>query len=239
MENSLEALFELIKRQKWEKLLTGRDPVYKLACKKFCRNLTVSINSMKEVAKSRLHGVDIELDGMSLATILGIPGNYVLCDYLKEVWEESRKWDTASFMELTYMEYLIARRLINLYKLMIRHMAYVISVPHHELSYGDLLTRVFKAFEVLLNDKEGEDPAKTNFYDHTFLNMCQLKRENGVWWLGIGANRRRDEVENEEAQDKNVEINEEEDQEENVEWETENEEEVVPENVNVEPEVQV
>ncbi|GAB2278640.1 hypothetical protein Dimus_013317 [Dionaea muscipula] len=27
---------------------------------------------------------------MSLATILGIPGNYGMCDYIKEVWEETR-----------------------------------------------------------------------------------------------------------------------------------------------------
>ncbi|GAB2273610.1 hypothetical protein Dimus_008397, partial [Dionaea muscipula] len=55
-----------------------------------------------------------------------------------------------------------------------------------------LLTRVFDAFEVPLDDKEGEEPVKIDFYEETFLNMCQLKREKGVWWLGFGSNRRRD-----------------------------------------------
>ncbi|GAB2276024.1 hypothetical protein Dimus_010766, partial [Dionaea muscipula] len=232
----------------------------------------------KEVAKSHVHGVDIELDGISLATILGIPGNYGLCDYVKEVWEETNyckpleitrkfsndetitkagrvkstamklsqrllhifvmknmlprfgKRDIASFMDLTFMEYLIARLLVNLPRLMIRHMAYVIRVPHHELPYGELLTTVFEAFEVPLNDKEGDEPVKTDFYDETFMNMCQLRREDGVWWLGTGANRRRDDIENEK-------VNEEEIPAKLVE--VEDEEEGTPENEQVEDDAEV
>ncbi|GAB2303437.1 hypothetical protein Dimus_037429, partial [Dionaea muscipula] len=30
----------------------------------------------------------------------------------------------------------------------------------------------------------------------TFLTMCKLTRENGVWWVGTGENRRRDDVVN-------------------------------------------
>ncbi|GAB2268751.1 hypothetical protein Dimus_003697, partial [Dionaea muscipula] len=62
---------------------------------------------------------------------------------------------------------------------------------------------VFEAFNVPLDDKEGEDPVKTDFFEETFVNMCQLKRKNGVWWLSIGANRRRDGVE---VEAENVEI---------------------------------
>ncbi|GAB2278286.1 hypothetical protein Dimus_012974, partial [Dionaea muscipula] len=142
-------------KQKWEKLFARRDLVYKSACREFYKNLTVSISKRKEVAKSRVHGVEIELDGMSLAIILGISRNYGLCDYIKE-----------------------------------------------------------------------------------------LKRENGVWWLEIGANRRRDDVDNEEVpaeneETDNVEINKGENQEENIGWETQSEEEFVPEDVNVELEAQV
>ncbi|GAB2265719.1 hypothetical protein Dimus_000757 [Dionaea muscipula] len=39
----------------------------------------------KEVAKSGVHGVDIEFDGMTLATILNILGNNGICDYIKEL----------------------------------------------------------------------------------------------------------------------------------------------------------
>ncbi|GAB2296734.1 hypothetical protein Dimus_030840 [Dionaea muscipula] len=126
---------------------------------------------------------------------------------------------------------------------MIRHVAYVISVPHHELPYGDLLTRVFEAFNVPLDDKEGEDPVKTDILEETFLNMCQLKREQGVWWLGIRANKRRDEVENDEGNPaENVEVenegvNQKDNEEPDFIWEQV--EEVVPKNVNVGPEAQV
>ncbi|GAB2288342.1 hypothetical protein Dimus_022675 [Dionaea muscipula] len=143
---------------------------------------------------------------MRLASILGIPDNNGICEYIKEVWEESKyikpleitrkfanddsitaarrvkstemkpfqrflhfivmkilvlrfgKRDTTSFMDLTYMDHILTKRLVNLPRLMMRHMAYVISVEYHELPYGDWLTM----------------------------------REQGVCWLEIGGIRRRD-----------------------------------------------
>ncbi|GAB2299249.1 hypothetical protein Dimus_033319 [Dionaea muscipula] len=160
--------------------------------------MTVRLLNEKDVATTKVHGVNIELDCMTLSSILKIPGNYGFSDYVKEVWEEARYY-------LTYMEYLTAKLPINLPRLMLRHMAYVISVPHHELPYGELLTRVFDTFEVPLDDREGDEPVKTDFFKETFLNMSQLKRKNGVWWLGSGANRRRDdevnEMKNEESEE--------------------------------------
>ncbi|GAB2296689.1 hypothetical protein Dimus_030798 [Dionaea muscipula] len=102
-------------------------------------------------------------------------------------------------------------------------MANLINVPHHELPYGELLTRVFDAFEVPLDDKEGDEPIKTDFFEETFLNMSQLKRENGVWWLGSGANRRRDENE-EEAKDTDEIENKGQNQQADFDWEVLNEE---------------
>ncbi|GAB2299324.1 hypothetical protein Dimus_033399 [Dionaea muscipula] len=67
-------------------------------------------------------------------------------------------------MDLTYMDHLMARRLVNLPRVMMRHMSYVISMKDHELPYGDRLT--------------------------------MLTRENGVWWVGTGENKRRDDVVN-------------------------------------------
>ncbi|GAB2299748.1 hypothetical protein Dimus_033802 [Dionaea muscipula] len=60
-------------------------------------------------------------------------------------------------MDLTYMDYLLSRRKINLPRVIIRHMAYVINVPNHELPYGEHLTRIFEAFHMPLNYKKGED----------------------------------------------------------------------------------
>ncbi|GAB2296211.1 hypothetical protein Dimus_030339 [Dionaea muscipula] len=159
----------------------------------------------KEVAKSSVRGVDIEFDSERLASIHGIPGNNSICEYIKEIWEESkytktleitrnftndntimearrvrsiemkpfqrfihfllmknvvprfRKRDTTSYMDLIYMDHLIARRLVNLPRVMMRHMSYVISVKDHKLPYRDWLTMVFEDFSVPLVDKQGDD----------------------------------------------------------------------------------
>ncbi|GAB2276063.1 hypothetical protein Dimus_010804 [Dionaea muscipula] len=55
---------------------------------------------------------------------------------MKNLLSRFGKRDTASIMDLTYMEYLTAVLPINFQRLMIRHMSYVISMPQHELPYG-------------------------------------------------------------------------------------------------------
>ncbi|GAB2266535.1 hypothetical protein Dimus_001537, partial [Dionaea muscipula] len=75
------------------------------------------------------------------------------------------KRDTTSFMDLTYMDHPVNRRRINRTRVMMRHMAYVVSIKDHESPYD------------------------------TFLTMCKLTGENGIWWIGSGENRRRDDDE--------------------------------------------
>ncbi|GAB2269111.1 hypothetical protein Dimus_004040 [Dionaea muscipula] len=225
------------------------------ACKELYANLTVSMSKEKEVARTRVRGVNIELDSMILASIIGVLGNTGICEYIKDVWEESKfykpleitkkfandelltaarrilvprfgKSDTTSFMDLAYMDHLLTRRLVNLSRVMLRHMAYVISVENHELPYGDWLTMVFEAFNVQLLDKQGEEPKKYDFFEDTFLNMCQLKREQEVWWLEIGGIRRRDvedEVPAENVENEDV-ANEGEEVQQDFNWEAVNEE---------------
>ncbi|GAB2268828.1 hypothetical protein Dimus_003772 [Dionaea muscipula] len=196
----------------------------------------------KDIVKSKVRGVEIEFDHERLATILGVPERTGICEYIKEVWEESKytkplditrriandetitaarrvkssemkpfqrfihflvmknviprfgKRDTSSFMDLTYMDHLMARRLVNLPRVMMRHMSYAISMKDHELPYGDWLTMVFKAFGVPLVVKKGEEPKRYDYFEETFLTMCKLTRENGVWWIGSRENRRRDDI---------------------------------------------
>ncbi|GAB2299680.1 hypothetical protein Dimus_033737 [Dionaea muscipula] len=47
------------------------------ACKEFYANLTVFIDKKKEIAKSRVKGVEIEFDSMKLASILDVPRHTV------------------------------------------------------------------------------------------------------------------------------------------------------------------
>ncbi|GAB2283855.1 hypothetical protein Dimus_018341 [Dionaea muscipula] len=224
-DNGLSNVMELIKRQRWENL--------------FKKRMLVHVDAVKEFY-AKMTGIGIEFDHERLATILGVPGRTGICEYIKEVWEESKytkplditrriannetltaarrvkssemkpfqrfihflvmknviprfgKRDTSSFMDLTYMDHLMARRLVNLPRVMMRHMSYVISMKDHELPYEDWLTMVFEAFGVPLVVKKGEEPKKYDFFEDTFLTMCKLTRENGIWWIGSGENRRRD-----------------------------------------------
>ncbi|GAB2270942.1 hypothetical protein Dimus_005802 [Dionaea muscipula] len=73
--------------------------MYETACKEFYKNLTVSISQKKEVARSCVHGVNIELDGMILAAILEIPGNHGICEYFKEVWEDTQYFEETATVE--------------------------------------------------------------------------------------------------------------------------------------------
>ncbi|GAB2296589.1 hypothetical protein Dimus_030700 [Dionaea muscipula] len=86
----------------------------------------------KDIVKSKVRGIEMEFDHEKSATIRG---------HLK-------------LLDLTYMDHLMSRRKINLPRVMIRHMSYVISMKDHELPYGDRLTMVFQAFGVPLVDKK-------------------------------------------------------------------------------------
>ncbi|GAB2301275.1 hypothetical protein Dimus_035308 [Dionaea muscipula] len=161
--------------------------------------MTVIHLKKKDVVKSKVRGVEMELDHEKLATI-------------QEVWEESKYTKP---LEITRRfandeSIMVARRVKSgelkpfqrfvhflekdkSPRVMMRHMSYVISMKDHELPYGDWLTMVFEAFGVPLVDKKGEEPKRYDFFEDTFLTMCKLTRENGVWWIGSGENRRRDE----------------------------------------------
>ncbi|GAB2296539.1 hypothetical protein Dimus_030651 [Dionaea muscipula] len=52
--------------------------------------MTVSHLKKKDVIKSSVKGISIEFDHERLATILSVPGRNGICEYIKEVWEESR-----------------------------------------------------------------------------------------------------------------------------------------------------
>ncbi|GAB2272756.1 hypothetical protein Dimus_007575 [Dionaea muscipula] len=132
---------------------------------------------------------------------------------MKNVAPRFGKRDTTNFMDLTYMDHLLTRRLVNLPRVMLKHMTYVISVENHELSYGDWLIMVFEAFYVPLVDKLGEEPKSYDCFEETFLTICQLRRIDGVWWLGTSENRRRDDED--EALTENIQNEEVENEEQN------------------------
>ncbi|GAB2287916.1 hypothetical protein Dimus_022269 [Dionaea muscipula] len=92
--------------------------------------MTVIHLKKKDVVKSKVRGVEMEFDHEKLATILGVPGTYGICEYIKDVWEESKYTKP---LEIT-------RRFAN---------------------------------------------------DENIMAARRVK-ENGIWWIGSGENRRRD-----------------------------------------------
>ncbi|GAB2272871.1 hypothetical protein Dimus_007688 [Dionaea muscipula] len=215
-DNGLSNVMSLIKKQKWENPFKRRELLHTAACKEFYANLTVFIYKKKEIAKLRVKGVEIKFDSMKLTSITDVPGHtgidlinvarrvqsaemkpfqrFVHFVVMKNVVPRFGKRDLTSFMDLTYMDHLVSGRKINLPRVMMRHMAYVISVKDHELPYGEWLTMIFEEFGVPLVDKKGEEPKRYDYFEETFLTMCKLRREDGVWWIGSGENRRRDDV---------------------------------------------
>ncbi|GAB2270936.1 hypothetical protein Dimus_005796 [Dionaea muscipula] len=172
----------------------------------------------KDVVKSKVRGVDSEFDHEKLATILGVHGKNGICEYIKEVWKESKYTKPLEITRRFANDDTIMkarrvksvemkpsrRRLVNLPRVMMRRMSYVISIKDHELPYGDWLTMAFEAFGVPLVDKKGDEPKRYDFFEETFLTMRKLTGENGIWWIGSGENRRRDDDEatpEEEAED--------------------------------------
>ncbi|GAB2267867.1 hypothetical protein Dimus_002843 [Dionaea muscipula] len=52
--------------------------------------MTVIHLKKKDVVKSKVKGIEMEFDHEKLATILAVPGVNGICEYIKEVWEESK-----------------------------------------------------------------------------------------------------------------------------------------------------
>ncbi|GAB2265954.1 hypothetical protein Dimus_000987 [Dionaea muscipula] len=89
-DNGLSNVMELIKRQKWENLFKRRELVHVDAVKEFYAKMSVIHLKKKDVVKSKVRGVEMEFDHEKLATILGVPGTNGICEYIKDVWEESK-----------------------------------------------------------------------------------------------------------------------------------------------------
>ncbi|GAB2268851.1 hypothetical protein Dimus_003794 [Dionaea muscipula] len=86
----------------------------------------------RDIVKSKVRGVDMEFDHEKLATILGVPGKNGICEYIKDVWEESK------------------------------------------------YTKPLEITRRFANDEN--------------LMAARRVKENGIWWIGSGENRRRDDA---------------------------------------------
>ncbi|GAB2281013.1 hypothetical protein Dimus_015626 [Dionaea muscipula] len=197
---------ELVKGQKWENMFKRRELVHIDAVKEFYAKMSVIHLKKKDVVKSKVRGVEIDFDHEKLATILGVHGANGIREYIKDVWEESKYTKP---LEITRRfindENLMAARRVKSGELkpfqrFVHFLVMKNVVPRFgkrdtssflDLTYMDhLMSR--GAFGVPLVDKKGEEPKRYDYFEETFLTMCKLTRENGVWWIGSEENRRRD-----------------------------------------------
>ncbi|GAB2283441.1 hypothetical protein Dimus_017953 [Dionaea muscipula] len=161
VDNGLTNVMELIKRQRWEKLFKRRELIHVDAVKEFYARMTLTHLKKKDVVKSSVRGVVIEFDHLKLASILGVLRNNGICEYIKDVWKESKYTKpleiTRKFAnDETIME---AKRVksveMNPFQRFIHFLVMKNVVPRF-----DWLTMVFEDFDVPLVDKKGEEPKR-------------------------------------------------------------------------------
>ncbi|GAB2292359.1 hypothetical protein Dimus_026604 [Dionaea muscipula] len=168
--------------------------------KEFYARLTLIHYKKKDVARSSVRGVEIEFDHLKLASILGIPGNNGICEYIKDVWEESKYTKPLD----------ITRKFANDNTIMeVRRFRSIEKKPFQRFIHFLVMRNVVPRF----GKRDTTSYMDLIYMDH-LVSRRLLKRENRVWWLGSGENRRRDDEEVAPAEAVN-----EEEQNEEFDWE--------------------
>ncbi|GAB2267776.1 hypothetical protein Dimus_002755 [Dionaea muscipula] len=167
------------------------------ACKEFYANLTVFIYKKKEIAKSRVKGVEIEFDSMKLASILDVPGHTGISEYIKKVWEESkyikpleitRKFANNSPINVArrvqstemkpfqrFVHFVVMKNVVPRFEKIDTTSFMDLTYMDHLLPYGDWMSMIFDAFGVPLVDKKGEEPKRYDYFEETFLIMLDVE----------------------------------------------------------------
>ncbi|GAB2286486.1 hypothetical protein Dimus_020885 [Dionaea muscipula] len=151
--------------------------------------MTVTHLKKKDVVKSKVRGVDLEFDNEKLATILGVPGKNGICEYIKEVWEESKYTKpleiTKRFAnDATIMK---ARRVRSVEMKPSRRFIHFTVMKNVIPRFGKRDTSKLHGFDIYgsLNGKEVSRYATSDDETH---ELCDLHE-------GSGENRRRDDDE--------------------------------------------
>ncbi|GAB2269031.1 hypothetical protein Dimus_003960 [Dionaea muscipula] len=119
----------------------------------------------KDVVKSKVRGVEMEFDHEKLATILGVPGTNGICEYIKDVWEESKYTKP---LEITRRfandENLIAARRVNGEN---RRRDDDVDDPEEEAEEEDEGNQDEFDWEIVIDEAtvEGESSSGEKFYD--------------------------------------------------------------------------
>ncbi|GAB2293398.1 hypothetical protein Dimus_027597 [Dionaea muscipula] len=175
-DNGLSNVIELIKRQRWENLFKKRMLVHVDVMKEFYAKMTVIHLKKKDVVKSSAKGIGIEFDHERPTTILVCLEEPESVEYIKEVREESKYTKPLD----------ITRRIANNETL-----TTAVRVKSSEMKPFQR----FIHFLVMKNviPRFGKRDT-SSFMDPTYMDHLMARRENGIWWIGSGENRRRDDV---------------------------------------------
>ncbi|GAB2292538.1 hypothetical protein Dimus_026773 [Dionaea muscipula] len=161
--------------------------------KEFYAKMKVTHLRKKDVIKSSVKGIDIEFDHERLATILGVPGRNGICEYIKEVWEESKYTKP---LEITRRvandETITAARRVKSSEMK----------PFQRFIHFLVMKNVIPRF----GNRDTSSFMDLTYMDHLMTRRylphhVQVTREDGVWWIGSGENRRRDDAPEEEEEE--------------------------------------
>ncbi|GAB2283034.1 hypothetical protein Dimus_017565, partial [Dionaea muscipula] len=181
-DNGLNNVMELIKRQKWENLFKKRLLVHVDAVKEFYAKMTVIHLKKKDVVKSSVKGISIEFDHEQSVAILDVHWKKLESVNTSRRYEKSQGQKSAVSRDETFSKVysfsgnekcdtsIWEERHLKLLGFDIY--GSLNGKEDHELPHGDWLTLVFEAFGVPLVIKKGEEPKKYDFFEDTFLTMC-------------------------------------------------------------------
>ncbi|GAB2275655.1 hypothetical protein Dimus_010411 [Dionaea muscipula] len=211
MDNGLSNVMDLIKRHKWEKLFKRRELMHIDAVKEFYVRLTLVHYKKKDISRLMVRGVDIEFDHLRLESILSVSGKNGICEYIKEVWEESKYTKPLEITRKFANDNMImeARRVRSIEMKSFQRFVHFLVMKNVVPRFGKRDTTSY--MDLIYMD---------HLTSRRMVNLPRVMmrhmsyRENGVWWLGSGENRRRDDeeadpTENEEVNNDDQAVNEE------------------------------
>ncbi|GAB2292925.1 hypothetical protein Dimus_027152, partial [Dionaea muscipula] len=147
----------------------------------------------KDVVKSSVKGISIEFDNERPVAILDVLGRTGICEYIKEVWEESRYTkpleitrrfaNDATIMKARRVRSSRDETFSKVYSFSgnekcdtsiweERHLK-LLGLDIYGSHNGKKVSQSATTFGVPLVNKKGEEPKKYDFFEDTFLTMCK------------------------------------------------------------------
>ncbi|TMW84849.1 hypothetical protein EJD97_024248 [Solanum chilense] len=165
---------ELLRFQGWEEIFLEPNLIYEQEVVDFYTNLKILEG---DVVSSSVKGFEIVFDATKLGEILHIPPVGII-DYHWVFDEHSSLPSKFSQGRVDSRAQTVLKERIDWPTLIIKHFARIVDpqLDSHQLAFGNLLTRVFNAFEVPFG--EGRVLTRANMFTQAILVDCGIPMES-------------------------------------------------------------